>query len=534
MRIQELRTQLGAALARWYRPREILVRSDGRVRYLVLSTNRQIAATAAVGAVALGLGATALGWTIAEYRLQLRTQDVETARTAYVELLAEVSQYYDEFSALARDLEANEQALLAIIGGQNGSVDVHAIEEQLARSRETRAEGLAGSASLKGKLDLFASDLRAVVSRNEQLAQNIALLQAQLSAAEEEKRAGLEQQDELRAQLDEAERALAEADARNAGLDAALADLEERLAEAEEARVAALADGSELRVQIASLEEDLSVAADRNLRTERRLGETQRQLEALRGQRRQLVLARDRLSSEVGWLQSRIAAIESSHQSVVLRLAERTRVGADEVEKTVAMTGIEVDSLLRKVSTQLMGLGGPFVPAGTRPSARRERAILASVAPLDLEMSRWEQLHAVMRSLPLNAPLDGYAIGSSFGMRKDPLNAKLAVHEGLDFTAPMGSAVLATAPGKVVFAGRKGSYGRMVEIDHGFGIHTRYAHLKEITVETGQTVGYRERIGKLGSSGRSTGPHLHYEILVDGKPYDPMNFLKAGRYVFKG
>lgn len=74
----------------------------------------------------------------------------------------------------------------------------------------------------------------------------------------------------------------------------------------------------------------------------------------------------------------------------------------------------------------------------------------------------------------------------------------------------------------------------MVEIDHGFGIVTRYAHLKEITVETGQVVEYRDKIGKLGSSGRSTGPHVHYEILVDGKPHDPMNFLKAGRYVFKG
>jgi murein DD-endopeptidase MepM/ murein hydrolase activator NlpD len=85
-----------------------------------------------------------------------------------------------------------------------------------------------------------------------------------------------------------------------------------------------------------------------------------------------------------------------------------------------------------------------------------------------------------------------------------------------------------------VFAGRKGSYGRLVEIDHGFGIRTRYAHLKSILVEVGQTVGYRDKIGKLGTSGRSTGPHVHYEILVDGKPYDPMNFLKAGRYVFKG
>src|SRR3546814_10199280 len=101
-------------------------------------------------------------------------------------------------------------------------------------------------------------------------------------------------------------------------------------------------------------------------------------------------------------------------------------------------------------------------------------------------MSRWEKLQVVLRSMPLNAPLDHYTVGSLFGTRKDPFNGKLAVHEGLDFSAPLGSAVLATAPGKVVFAGRKGSYGRMVEIDHGFGIRTRYAHLKRSEEHTSE------------------------------------------------
>lgn len=489
-----------------------------------------------MGALALCLGTVASGWMIADYRLELEAREVATAQAAYVELLAEVSQYYDEFSAVARDLEANEQALIAVIQGQqSGALDVAAIEAQLARSREMRAEGLAGSASLKGKLKLFATDLRSVVTRNDQLAQNIALLQEQLRAAEEEKRLGLEARDELQARLDEAELALAEADAKNTRLDAAVEDLEEQVASARLAGETEKAMSAELRRQIASLEVDLSGAADRNLRAERRLGETQRQLETLRGQRVQLALAHDRLSAEVGRLQGRIAAMESSQQSIVQRLAERTRIGADEVEKTVAMTGIEVDTLLRKVTVQLSGLGGPFVPARSRPPAVDDaHTILASVAPLDLEMSRWEKLHVVLRSLPLSAPLDAYTVGSSYGMRKDPLNGKLALHEGLDFSAPMGAAVLATAPGTVVVAGRKGSYGRMVEIDHGFGIRTRYAHLKEITVKVGETVGYRARIGKLGTSGRSTGPHVHYEILVDGEPYDPMNFLKAGRYVFKG
>ena len=92
----------------------------------------------------------------------------------------------------------------------------------------------------------------------------------------------------------------------------------------------------------------------------------------------------------------------------------------------------------------------------------------------------------------------------------------------------------ATAPGKVVFAGWKGYYGRIIEIDHGHGIRTRYGHLKKILVKVGQEVSNREKIALVGSSGRSTGPHVHYEIQFNRKPHDPMNFLKAGQNVFKG
>jgi murein DD-endopeptidase MepM/ murein hydrolase activator NlpD len=535
METEQIRARLAAAMARWYTPREVLIRTDGRVKYVVLSRNRQIAATALAGALAVSVLSLGAGWGISDYRLALRDNEVETARAAYVELLAEVSQYYDEFSALARNMEANETALLGLVKDRGpDSVDVGAIEAQLARSQLVRAEGLAGSAGLKEKLRLFETDLRNVVSRNDQLAANIALLQEQLAAAEADKRSMTDLRDRLHAELAQAETQLAKADTRNDELSSTIGTLEEQLATTEKVGEAERDAGIELRQQVAGLAIQLDQALARGTGAERRLTETQRRLEALRNQRESLVSVRDRLSGEVGALLDRIAAIESSQQTIVQRLAERTRVGADEVEKTVAMTGLNVDSLLQKVTIGLTGLGGPFVPVNQRLSGGEAQTILASVAPLDLEMSRWEKLQVVLRSMPLNAPLDHYTVGSLFGTRKDPINGKLAVHEGLDFSAPLGSAVLATAPGKVVFAGRKGSYGRMVEIDHGFGISTRYAHLKSIMVEVGQTVGYRDKIGKLGTSGRSTGPHVHYEIVVDGKPYDPMNFLKAGRYVFKG
>jgi len=140
----------------------------------------------------------------------------------------------------------------------------------------------------------------------------------------------------------------------------------------------------------------------------------------------------------------------------------------------------------------------------------------------------------VLRTLPLAAPVDRYQLNSTFGIRRDPFNGRLAMHEGIDLANARLSPVLATSPGIVVFAGWKGSYGRMVEIDHGLGVHTRYGHLARIDVKVGQAVDYRDQIGLLGSSGRSSGAHVHYEVRIDGRPLDPMNFLKAGRYVFKG
>src|SRR5665213_2921354 len=106
-----------------------------------------------------------------------------------------------------------------------------------------------------------------------------------------------------------------------------------------------------------------------------------------------------------------------------------------------------------------------------------------------------------------------------------------AFHPGLDLGAPYLSAVYSTGPGVVAFTGVKGAYGRVVEIDHGHGMVTRYAHLHRILVARGQHVGTHQQVGELGSTGRSTGPHLHYEVLVDGRPADPARFLEAGKNV---
>lgn len=160
------------------------------------------------------------------------------------------------------------------------------------------------------------------------------------------------------------------------------------------------------------------------------------------------------------------------------------------------------------------GQGGPFVPAARGGD----------------DIARWERVERALKVLPLGAPLRIYAVSSRFGRRLDPINRRRAMHEGIDLVAPLRTPVQATGAGRVSFAGSRAGYGRTVEIDHGFGVRTRYAHLAATRVRTGQRVAVGQRIGLLGGSGRSTGPHLHYEILVDGRPRNPTGFIRAGQH----
>ncbi|HXV29360.1 MAG TPA: M23 family metallopeptidase, partial [Sinorhizobium sp.] len=117
---------------------------------------------------------------------------------------------------------------------------------------------------------------------------------------------------------------------------------------------------------------------------------------------------------------------------------------------------------------------------------------------------------------------------SNFGNRLDPFFGRLALHAGIDFRAEAGTRVRSTAAGTVTSAGPAGGYGNMIEVDHGNGVSTRYAHLAVVLVGAGDHVKADQVIGKSGSTGRSTGPHLHYEVRLNGQAVDPMRFLRAG------
>ena len=145
----------------------------------------------------------------------------------------------------------------------------------------------------------------------------------------------------------------------------------------------------------------------------------------------------------------------------------------------------------------------------------------------------WQALNKMLECAPLTPPVDYYNLTSAYGKRKDPFTKEPDWHEGVDLGAWPGTRVRATAPGVVAFAGRKGGYGKFVVVDHGCGIETAYGHLKKIYVKKGDNLNHRDALGEVGSTGRSTGPHVHYEVRIKGKPVDPYQFIQAGRYVFK-
>ena len=140
-------------------------------------------------------------------------------------------------------------------------------------------------------------------------------------------------------------------------------------------------------------------------------------------------------------------------------------------------------------------------------------------------------LQETARELPLAPPTPGADRSSNFGVRTDPFTGHPAFHSGQDFSGNRMEAIHATAPGVVSFTGPRAGYGNTVEIDHGRGFKTRYAHLAAISVNVGQRVAIGQRVGGMGSTGRSTGTHLHYEVWVNGRAQNPERFLKAGSYV---
>lgn len=232
--------------------------------------------------------------------------------------------------------------------------------------------------------------------------------------------------------------------------------------------------------------------------------------------------ADDRRAGLFESLSASLAAIEAEQMLSIQTLASETYETADTIRQALLDAGLSVDASFGKEEADI---GGPFV------SMDPEALFEERVRELEDALDQLESLRESARSYPIFHPAPGQPVSSSFGMRRDPFLRRPAMHSGIDFRARTGTPILATGPGRVVRAGWAGGYGRLVEIDHGGGWTTRFAHMSRIDVKVGDRIETGERIGAVGSTGRSTGPHIHYEIRRNGKAVDPINFLRAGNQI---
>ncbi|MFN7726391.1 MAG: M23 family metallopeptidase [Rubrivivax sp.] len=242
------------------------------------------------------------------------------------------------------------------------------------------------------------------------------------------------------------------------------------------------------------------------------------------------LVVRDEIAQRDQFMRDNLDAMAQQVGAMQAKLIQLQVLG----ERVSALAGVKPEELQPLQRAAPGGQGGPFVPLD-RPSAQQLQRV---VQGLDLAADQNLDIYTLVESrlmgarlqalaVPTSAPVRG-PVGSGFGFRPDPLSGRAALHTGLDFPADVGTPIHAAAGGLVLDRGTHPEYGQVLEIDHGNGLSTRYAHCSKILVSPGALVKRGQVVAEVGNSGRSTGPHLHFEVLLDGVPQDPAKFLAAG------
>ena len=232
-------------------------------------------------------------------------------------------------------------------------------------------------------------------------------------------------------------------------------------------------------------------------------------------------------------LESKIALMEDQNDQIFRQLEEAMTVSVEPLDKMFRSAGMPTDRIIEQVRRGYSGQGGPLTPLtfstrGEEPSPDTMRA-----NRLLNQMDKLNLYRIAAEKAPFATPVQSaFRFTSGFGPRRDPKTGGRRIHKGVDFASSTGTPIYATADGVVVQAGWHAGYGRLVRIQHEFGIETRYAHLSKMRVKVGPRVSRGERIGDMGASGRVTGVHLHYEVRVGGKAVNPMIYIKAANDVF--
>jgi murein DD-endopeptidase MepM/ murein hydrolase activator NlpD len=228
-----------------------------------------------------------------------------------------------------------------------------------------------------------------------------------------------------------------------------------------------------------------------------------------------------------------IALMKDQNDQVFRRLEEAMTVSVAPLDKMFKSAGMSPDRILNQVRRRYSGSGGPLTPLSfsTRGDALSQDTLRANRL-LD-QMDKLNLYRIAAEKAPFATPVKkAFRFTSEFGFRRDPKTGGRRMHKGVDFAAGSGTPIYATADGVIVHAGWSSGYGRLIKIQHEFGIETRYAHLSKMRVNVGQKVSRGDRIGDMGASGRVTGVHLHYEVRVGGEAVNPMIYIKAAKDVF--
>ncbi len=360
-------------------------------------------------------------------------------------------------------------------------------QAQMAQAEMSNSDLRQLVVQLQGQLASANSQLDATQGRLSNIGSQYGSLEGSLSVAEQQIKDIAEARDRLTAERDE---------------------LQKRLGDAQDKVSNTATNVASNLARVRQLEKDLQAANSRAGEFKATLDGTQKKLDQISAEREKATTERERLASERDALKN-----PNSGSS---------RIGGalGELEKLVASTGLDVESAIARISGAPKGEGGPYIAMGKAKTLSPEE-----------QAKREETLRKLVKTLPLASPLAHYQIESPFGPRVDPINKREGFHPGIDLGGVFRSPVYSTGPGVVTFAGVRSQYGKFVEIDHGMGIVTHYAHLHRITVTRGQKIGVHQEVGELGSTGRSTGPHLHYEVVMDGETLDPEKFLEAGKSV---
>ena len=239
---------------------------------------------------------------------------------------------------------------------------------------------------------------------------------------------------------------------------------------------------------------------------------------------------RDALKKQIDELEETIKDIKKAEMEVLERIdgvadkeMSKIKSAINSINQALKSKGLYFNALAN--SKRKNSSGGPYVP--DRQNMANDKKLDDKISAIFKNYDDLEYYKEVVQYIPMGKPVWSYWVTSQYGSRSDPFNGKRARHKGMDLASRTGNKIKVKAKGKVTRAEFAGGYGNLVVVDHGNGFQTKYAHMHKIYVKKGQYVEYDDTLGEVGSTGRSTGPHLHYEVLYMGKNVDPMPFLKA-------